>query len=127
VRREETLRGRGTFSALYRDGSRLDGEVIRCFFRCEEGAGASVRAGFSVSGRLFGAVMRNRMKRLMRAAFDAERDVVDGRPFEGRLTAVFVYRGSRAKPAERLKMQDVRQDMQRFCRTLAAAKPGARR
>jgi ribonuclease P protein component len=126
VRREETLRGRGAFSALYREGFRLEGKVIRCFFRCEEGAGASVRAGFSVSGRQCGAVMRNRLKRLMRAAFDAEKSVIGTRVPQGRITALFVYRGSQTKPADRLHLQDIRPDMEQFCRALAAAKQGHR-
>jgi ribonuclease P protein component len=92
---------------------------MRCFFRFEEGAGAGLRAGFSVSGRLFGAVMRNRLKRLMRAAFDAERDVIDARRTGGRLTVVFVFRGSRDKSAERLGMNDIRQEMAGFCRRIA--------
>jgi ribonuclease P protein component len=115
------------FSALYREGSRLDGDSMRCFFCCEEGAGASVRAGFSVSGRLFGAVMRNRLKRLMRAAFDAERSALDARSTPGVLTVVFVFRGSRGRPADRLSLQDIRPEMAEFCRRLSVAKPGARR
>jgi ribonuclease P protein component len=126
VKRVETLRGRGVFSALYRDGSRLEGESMRCFFRCEEGAGASMRAGFSVSGRLFGAVVRNRLKRLMRAAFDAERGVIDARTSDGSLTIVFTFRGSNRKPAERLTLQDIRPEMAEFCRRISTVKPGVR-
>jgi len=107
---------------MYRTGRRLDGDVVRCFFRWERGAGTPVRAGFSVSAKLFNAVRRNRARRVMRASFDAGREgLARARGDAPRaLTLLFVYRGRPGVPAGVPDAARIREDIARMCRTLCA-------
>ena len=107
---------------MYRTGRRLDGDVVRCFFRWERGAGTPVRAGFSVSAKLFNAVRRNRARRVMRSSFAAERRALLGVQ-EGAaraLTVLFVYRGRRGVTAGPPDAAGIRGDIARMCTTLRA-------
>jgi ribonuclease P protein component len=107
---------------LYRSGRRFDGEVLRCFFRWESGAGTPVRAGFSISAKKYNAVKRNRAKRLMRAAFDLEREEVAraaGRA-GGALSVLFVYNGGKDETQARFVFESVREDMSSICRKICA-------
>jgi ribonuclease P protein component len=108
---------------LFRSGRKFDGEVLRCFFRWESGAGTPVRAGFSISAKKYNAVKRNRARRLMRAAFDPERENL-ARVAEkagSALNLLFVYTGGKdVKPAG-FVFESVRGDMSSICRKICAA------
>jgi ribonuclease P protein component len=129
VRKEETLRGRGSFQSLYRSGRRYDGEVLRCFFRWEIGAGTPVRAGFSISAKKYNAVKRNRARRLMRAAFDLEREGLAGIAEKGgsALSVLFVYNGGKDVKPARFVFESVAGDMSSICRKISAAAGRERR
>jgi len=107
---------------MYRTGRRLDGDVVRCFFRWEHGAGTPVRAGFSVSAKLFNAVRRNRARRVMRSSFAAERGaLLEARGDAARaLTLLFVYRGRRGLASGPPDAGGIREDIARMCTTLRA-------
>jgi ribonuclease P protein component len=128
VRKEETLRGRGSFQSLYRSGRKVDGEVLRCFFRWEPGAGTLVRAGFSISAKRFNAVKRNRAKRIMRAAYASEREFLTGAAASsgGRLSVLFVYSGENDPGRVRLDFSRVSGDMTMVCRKVCAMAEKAR-
>ena len=119
MKKKETLRGRGAYSSLYERGTRVDGQLLRCFFHMERGAGTPLRAGFSVSSRTYNAVKRNRIRRLMRAAFDAEGDALRERAREGRLSLLFVFKGRQGVLVERLALKAVRVDMAMLLRDCA--------
>jgi len=107
---------------MYRTGRRLDGDVVRCFFRWERRAGTPVRAGFSVSAKTFNAVGRNRTRRVMRASFAAVRPALVaacGNP-PGALTLLFVYRGARRAGSGRPDAAKIRDDIARMCGSLCA-------
>jgi ribonuclease P protein component len=129
VRKEETLRGRGSFQLLYRSGRKIDGEVLRCFFRWESGAGTPVRAGFSISAKKYNAVKRNRARRLMRAAFDLEREGLAGvaEKTGGALSLLFVYDGGKEMNQARLVFESVRREMSSICRKICIAAGRERR
>jgi len=96
---------------------------MRCFFRWEIGAGTPVRAGFSISAKKYNAVKRNRARRLMRAAYDLEREALTraAEKAGGALNVLFVYNGAGdAKPA-RAGFECVKGDMSSMCRKICAA------
>ncbi|MEW6510403.1 MAG: ribonuclease P protein component [Bacteroidota bacterium] len=120
MKKEETLRGRGAFARVYEEGIRIEGEILRCFARYEQGNGRALLAGFSVPAKRFNAVRRNRLRRLMRAAFDTESEVLQAAAAGGRLSVVFVFKGRQGIAAERLGVAQVSKDMESLCRRCVA-------
>ena len=122
MKKGERLRGRGVFTSLYESGRSLQGELLRCFVRIDTGAGTPIRAGFSVSSRSFNAVRRNRVRRILRAAFDAERTNLTHAAMSAdrRISMLVVYRGRSGLPVERLRLADVQPDMVAFSRKISA-------
>ena len=96
---------------------RLEGDLLRLFFRSVRGAGTQVRAGFSVSARIFNAVSRNRIRRLLRGAFEVEGPRVQARAkaLGCALELLFVYKGSKSLSPNRLRLSDVLQEMTELC------------
>jgi len=107
---------------MYRTGRRLDGDVVRCFFLWNRGAGTPVRAGFSVSAKLMNAVRRNRARRVMRSSLDAALPALTAARGDapGTLTLLFVYRGAAGGAAGGPDAPGIRRDIDRMCRTLSA-------
>lgn len=123
MKKEETLRGRGEFSALFERGAKLDSGLVRCFFQFDQGAGTPLRAGFSVSSRVFNAVKRNRIRRLMRVAFDSEAEILRSGAAAGGLRLVFIFRGREGFPVGKLRLADLRIDMRALCLQCASRLP----
>jgi len=122
VNKAETLRGRGAFASVYAGGTKLEGTVLRCFFRIDRGAGTLLRAGFSVSSRNFNAVQRNRIRRLMRVAFDGEAGWLRRAVGADRCVAmVFIFKGRKGFAVTQLKLEQVRTDISSLCRRCATA------
>lgn len=82
-----------------------------------------MRAGFSISAKKYNAVKRNRARRLMRAAYDLEREGL-ARAAEqagGALSVLFVYNGAKDVKPARFGFECVRGDMSSICRKICAA------
>ena len=78
MRREQRLRARRDFDAVFHGGVRASGGPLALRAR-DRGDDAPARFGFAVSSRLGGAVVRNRIKRRLREA--ARRSDVRGIDF----------------------------------------------
>jgi hypothetical protein len=100
----------------------VEGNLVRCFFLLERGSGPGLRLGYSVPGRVLHAVRRNRVRRLMRAAFARERETLDV-AIENTTTTVsllFQYEPKSRIDVRRLMLPMVRTDIAALCRTVAA-------
>lgn len=70
--RRSRLSRSSDFQRVYRQGSSTASRfVVMHYFKQPAGAGSEPRLGLSVSKKLGGAVVRNRVKRLLREAFRA--------------------------------------------------------
>jgi RNase P protein component len=74
--------------------------------------------GFAVPARALPAVRRNRVRRLMRAAFRAEQHLLEEQLRRARssLEGVLVYRPKQKHEVRKLGLQDVRDDLARIVR-----------
>jgi ribonuclease P protein component len=61
------------FRTVYDNGKRVSGPLFAAFCLARQGDGAGVRIGLTVPKALGGAVVRNRIKRRLRAAFRLHR------------------------------------------------------
>jgi ribonuclease P protein component len=61
------------FRTVYDNGKRVSGHLFAAFCMARPGDGAGVRIGLTVPKALGGAVVRNRIKRRLRAAFRLHR------------------------------------------------------
>jgi len=61
------------FRTVYDNGTRVSGPLFAAFCKARESDGAGVRIGLTVPKALGGAVVRNRIKRRLRAAFRLHR------------------------------------------------------
>jgi len=61
------------FRTVYDHGTRVSGPLFAAFCMAREGDGAGVRIGLTVPRAIGGAVVRNRIKRRLRAAFRLHR------------------------------------------------------
>ena len=91
---------------------------MRCLWMVREAERGSLRVAFVVPGRLASAVRRNRVRRLMRAAFDRERDtIVTQIHLQGiGLWLLFLFRPRSPADLRRLSLADVHPDIAALCR-----------
>jgi ribonuclease P protein component len=80
-----------------------------------------IQAGIIVSGRGHNAVQRNRVKRLLREAFSGYRQLLtDAARTSGRgAILVFVFKGSKDLPVEKIQLSHIQQDIAKCCKALA--------
>lgn len=120
--RGHVLRGRSAFSRVFALGQRIDGTLIRSFALVERSEGSSLRVGYAVSSRVYGAVRRNRLRRLMREAFRSERESLVLALRASGNSADLIFSVKRIPPGEvaRLTLFPVQADIAGICRQLRA-------
>jgi ribonuclease P protein component len=107
---------------LYASGRRADGEFIRCVYLLEEAAPGELRAGFAIPRRTCNAVRRNRLRRRMREAFRPERERLRSAVRVAGCSAfvLFVFKGKRDVPVERIPFPPIQRDIANFCSLLVS-------
>lgn len=122
LKKQAILRGRGAFQRVFEGGRRLDGRLVGCIYSVGSETDSALRAGFVVSSKHLNAVRRNRVRRLLREAFQRSSDDL-GRVAEdaGRsVELLLVYRPRQRTETDRLTLRDVLPDVASACRTIAA-------
>jgi hypothetical protein len=104
----------------------MDGALVRVFALVEPSGRSSLRVGYAVSSRTYGAVRRNRIRRLMREAFRGEREPLLESLRAGGSSVELIFSLRKIPPAEaaRLKLHPVRSDIAQICRQLRARVQG---
>jgi ribonuclease P protein component len=122
VRHATHVRKRSEFEHIQRSGSRVNTERFVLILCAQSEPSAATRLGITASRRIGGAVVRNRAKRLVRAAFRATAEL-----FPAGLDLVVVVR----KPLGELKLAAVVDEwrgaantIRRRARDLLARDPG---
>lgn len=120
--RGHVLRGRSAFSRVFALGQRIDGTLVRSVALVEASGHSSLRVGYAVSSRTYGAVRRNRLRRLLREAFRTEREplLVALRAAGRSAEVIFSLRKIPAAEAARLKLHPIHSDVTKICRQLKA-------
>ncbi len=87
-----------------------------------DGPPFTVRVVFAVSSRLFTAVKRNRIRRLMREAFRREFVTLQSDLLRARRSAslLFMFRGAKGLRVQALRLDDVWRNMAAVCSGLRA-------
>lgn len=117
------LRGRVLFRRAAIEGKRLSGQLLRCSWLAVGPADLPrVQVGFKVPSATLNAVKRNRLRRLMREAFDKELPLLKAslnkRPKH--IVAVVSYRGPKGMNVNEVTLDAVRSETQALCRSIAS-------
>jgi ribonuclease P protein component len=107
--RDERLRKRSQFTAVQGRGKKLHTENFLVFVLGRRETLAPTRLGITVSKKVGGAVVRNRVKRLLREAFRHRKAL-----FPGGLDVVFIAK----QVAASVELEDVLREMEKLCRKL---------
>ncbi len=105
--RAERLRKRREFVAIQGSGRKLHTEHFLVFVQARAGTDAAARMGVTVSRKVGGAVVRNRVKRLVREAFRRSKAL-----FPRGLDVVFVAK----RTAETAEYEQVKREIEGLCR-----------
>ncbi len=115
LRKEEIIRGRTAFHNIISSGNRLVGKVVLCFYRIEECRNESnqILVGFTVSKKIGKAVVRNRIKRLMRESYRLHRNILQDTTTSimYRVSLIFVFGTSDYDISKKIKFSVVEQDI----------------
>ncbi|MDL1894587.1 ribonuclease P protein component, partial [Sphingobacteriales bacterium CHB3] len=114
--------GRTLFKRIAQSENRLDGRILRCSYLLLQQCDEAFQVAFRVPSRKLNAVRRNRLKRLMREAFSAERGELDDSLARSdiRIGIMISYKGSKHVPAERVSLSQVRSDIGEFLRIISS-------
>jgi ribonuclease P protein component len=108
------------FERLYREGRRLDTQLIRGYYLSAQETPAIVQVAFVASSKTFNSVQRHRIKRLMREAFRTEWPELRAlHNTTGRSTSLLlVFKGR--KEMRGISFQAVNSNIATLCRALHA-------
>ena len=122
MKRSERLRGSKSFKRVRSSSKHETGELIRCTYQVEMSDIVGMSVGFVVAGGASTAVQRNRLKRLMKEAFRAERPTLL-KPLQLHKASgllLFTFKGRKDTLPHQTKFGDVQRDITKLTRVVAS-------
>lgn len=115
LRKSEILRGYNTFQKVFQVGDSFSGTMLKCFVLKRENRlddSSEIMVGFSVAKTVRLAVLRNRVKRLMREVVRKNKVMLHALVKEKQLhlAMIFLYVGNKTVEMRRLNYADVEKD-----------------
>jgi ribonuclease P protein component len=115
LRKEEIIRGRTAFQSIISSGNRLVEKVVLCFYQIEDSANEpnQILVGFTVSKKIGKAVVRNRIKRLMRESYRLHKYILldSTKCIKCRASLIFVFGKTYSDISKKIKFSAVEQDI----------------
>jgi len=91
----ETLSGFGAFTRVIARGIRYEKKPLKAYVSISKSSHSLVRVGYAVTKGVRKSVLRNRLKRLMREAFQANKgDILRRLKTQTEIEIVFMYTGN---------------------------------
>lgn len=118
LRKNEILRGRNTFSKVFSSGNKMVDKYITCFYQLENSDTETnrVMVGFAVSKRIGKAVVRNRIKRLMRESYRLNKHILLDTPSPNNFIASIILMYGKNNPVQikNVVFESVKQEVERL-------------
>jgi ribonuclease P protein component len=124
LRKHEILRGRKLFSRVFSSGNKLAEQAVLCFYQIENSDTETnrVAVGFAVSKKIGKAVVRNRIKRLMRESYRLNKHILLDTPATNRFAASIVLMYGKNIPVQikNVRLEIVKQEIEHLLHKLRA-------
>lgn len=117
LHKREILRGNENFRKIISSGSKIFGKNILCFYLIDENSiikSNRILAGFTVSKKVGNAVVRNRIKRLIRESYRLSKSVL----YETEtmknfvVSMVFIYNSSRKNSIKNINLNIIKPELE---------------
>lgn len=114
--RIKTLSGYKAFTKVITCGKRFENTPIKAFVYSFVSTEPIVRIGYAVARKASSAVMRNRLKRLMRESFHANEEAfIQKISTEKTFEIVFMYTGRKAAAPKTVKLESIKDALSDIC------------
>jgi ribonuclease P protein component len=112
----EILSGFGTFTRVITRGKRYEKQSLKAFVLLSRSEKTSLHVGYTVTKKIRTAAHRNRLKRLMREAFLAQKEELVRRLSSGTLVEiVFMYNGNIEIAPTMVRFSSIDQALSALC------------
>jgi ribonuclease P protein component len=111
-----SLRGFGVFTRVITRGKRYEKSPIKAFICSSPSTTTSLRIGYTVTRKIRKAIHRNRLKRMMRAAFRTKKEaIVRQADKKGLFEIVFMYNDTNDIDPTRVQFSSINQAFENIC------------